>query len=384
MDDIQLDAQNALERITRHLSEGRGDDAKALIELHLPMIQEDLISLYALMTRVAVLGRDDNLLAKIIFSLRKNWKNLAPLEQLMIVQQEIRMTGRSDLASDLDQENREIAEEFRAFLESNPVPLRADEAARWLGSERALSFEDAADEVISAIRSQSPYSFVRMGDGEGRFMFNLDKHPGIRGRTLSTAQNIWFWNSSYFPTQEFFDELGNAYLNADLIGINPPYRIELKSRNDILGYLGVINGNKFVFSKSSGKSRIIENWAPALWDRANFFMRLFEEANEVSFISPHSSIVTVMSEKYPKKEITNVLIPSENHPLVAPGSMREPHYPRVYHEILDYIRGHPGKTFLVAGGVFGKIYCEHVKRVGGVAVDIGSLADTWMGLRTRG
>jgi hypothetical protein len=42
-----------------------------------------------------------------------------------------------------------------------------------------------------------------------------------------------------------------------------------------------------------------------------------------------------------------------------------------------------GELFLVAGGLLGKIYCDRIKRSGGVAIDIGSLIDAWLGAPTR-
>jgi len=37
----------------------------------------------------------------------------------------------------------------------------------------------------------------------------------------------------------------------------------------------------------------------------------------------------------------------------------------------------PGALFLVGAGVFGKVYCHWIKQRGGIAVDIGSIFDSW-------
>jgi len=55
----------------------------------------------------------------------------------------------------------------------------------------------------------------------------------------------------------------------------------------------------------------------------------------------------------------------------------------VYHETIDAIRRLKPEVCLVAGGVFGKIYCDEVKINGGVSIDIGSLVDRWVGIHTR-
>ena len=40
----------------------------------------------------------------------------------------------------------------------------------------------------------------------------------------------------------------------------------------------------------------------------------------------------------------------------------------------------PGALFLVGAGAFGKIYCHWIRDRGGIAVDIGSLFDSWAGV----
>ena len=36
-----------------------------------------------------------------------------------------------------------------------------------------------------------------------------------------------------------------------------------------------------------------------------------------------------------------------------------------------------GALFLVGAGAFGKIYCQWIKERGGIAIDIGSIFDSW-------
>ena len=37
----------------------------------------------------------------------------------------------------------------------------------------------------------------------------------------------------------------------------------------------------------------------------------------------------------------------------------------------------------ISAGMLAKIYCGVIRAAGGVAVDIGSVADTWAGVRSR-
>jgi hypothetical protein len=60
------------------------------------------------------------------------------------------------------------------------------------------------------------------------------------------------------------------------------------------------------------------------------------------------------------------------------------HYPDQFNTINCSIsRPLNGKLFLVAAGILGKFYCHTIKRNGGIALDIGSIADGWMNCDTR-
>jgi hypothetical protein len=40
-------------------------------------------------------------------------------------------------------------------------------------------------------------------------------------------------------------------------------------------------------------------------------------------------------------------------------------------------------VFLVAAGILGASYCNRIKQLGGIAINIGSVADVWAGVVTR-
>lgn len=66
----------------------------------------------------------------------------------------------------------------------------------------------------------------------------------------------------------------------------------------------------------------------------------------------------------------------------------EPHLPRHVPELFDFLCASievpfPGALFLVGAGPCGKVYCDVIKRRGGIAIDIGSVFDLWAGRLTR-
>ena len=62
----------------------------------------------------------------------------------------------------------------------------------------------------------------------------------------------------------------------------------------------------------------------------------------------------------------------------------EQHYPDRYGELIQGLEvPFRGAVFLVGAGAFGKVYCETIRRKGGIALDIGSLFDAWAGISSR-
>ena len=65
----------------------------------------------------------------------------------------------------------------------------------------------------------------------------------------------------------------------------------------------------------------------------------------------------------------------------VPGNVETIHYPDGYRELYEKLEvPFPGALFLVGAGAFGKIYCHWIKQRGGVAIDIGSICDSWAGI----
>ena len=68
-----------------------------------------------------------------------------------------------------------------------------------------------------------------------------------------------------------------------------------------------------------------------------------------------------------------------------PNDVPTPHYPDGFNEIGETLEvPYPGALFLVGAGICGKIYCHWIKERGGVAVDVGSMFDSWAGVGRTG
>ena len=175
--------------------------------------------------------------------------------------------------------------------------------------------------------------------------------------------------------------LKTSYRNADIAGYSPALRVELSFHNNILGYLGVNEGNKFLFGNTDAIAFFATNWINQELEWTKFYEEIDEHFDNLLLISPHSNLESHFSSHF-HGSIESIVIPSENHPLVNKSSIRAPHYPDIFLRVLDYA---PKKNALclIAGGIFGKIYCDYFKSKGCIAIDIRIIADFWMGIKTR-
>lgn len=87
-----------------------------------------------------------------------------------------------------------------------------------------------------------------------------------------------------------------------------------------------------------------------------------------------------LKEYFHIKQIESYIIAGESS---FPGRVTEPHYPDSFIEIMRSICVPKGGVFLVGAGILGKIYCEVIRQKGGIAIDIGSIFDSWLGIHSR-
>jgi hypothetical protein len=103
-------------------------------------------------------------------------------------------------------------------------------------------------------------------------------------------------------------------------------------------------------------------------------------------ISCHSGLPAKLKAAFGLKQIEYCQIPGEkqNEHILGSSAVAGQHFPERYEAVLrELSTPHCGKVFLVAAGILGKMYCDQIKIFGGVAIDVGSLADAWVGALTR-
>jgi hypothetical protein len=274
-------------------------------------------------------------------------------------------------------------QEHSAFLSDHAVDDSIKLAQNLLAGDRHIPIDAVGKRLLQAIRDGEPFLFTRIGDGEGRFLKNLENYPRLATETQRVSKVVWFWNSTFVPGSDFFEFLKEAYLDSDILGVNPPYRVEFEARNSWIGYAGVVIGNLFANENlQNRKFLMVENWALAVLEKNGFFNDLFDVARDISIISPHANMGDIVLEKFGRK-VECIRVPSENHSLLVSSSLTEPHYPDVFDKVMNQIKNSPPRVYLAAAGVYAKLYCKAAKDAGGIGIDVGSLIDRWAGLATR-
>jgi hypothetical protein len=102
----------------------------------------------------------------------------------------------------------------------------------------------------------------------------------------------------------------------------------------------------------------------------------------LGFVTCYPELEGVFRERAGVTETASVTVPMQASIAKVHRDIR--HYPDAYPTILEQLRPpYEGAVYIVAAGILSKAYCTAIKQRGGIAIDVGSVADVWMGARTR-
>ncbi len=263
------------------------------------------------------------------------------------------------------------------------------------------------DHILSHINSKTPYSLIRLGDGEGHFLpYDEQKRHAQKADQL-ISQKIW-WGKGQMSS-EAWEKIEPQYLaaleQADIIGIPDPIRcskVALRSQGDKAGesfesrgLLAVINR---VIKQASFKESHHKTVTPRLplltschihtqLEELGFWNLILDNIKSCSLISCHDSLPHLLQEQHGIHVQKFFHLPPENKYAQQMGlsaSTDSPHFPKQFEDICERLTvDGPGEVFIVAAGFLGKIYCHLIKQKGGIALDVGSVVDYWLNFKTR-
>lgn len=253
--------------------------------------------------------------------------------------------------------------------------------------------------VKSRLHEGRPFSLVRLGDGEAACLPYEPQLAAFAAHDARDRERIWWGEPLRRPLRSrIYSRLARALYDADCIGIPAVSRFlrELRlTREDALETSLTGRGLRAVLHcaenwdqlRSSGLFQPIFTSCHLhqdleLW---NFYDELFDGVGEVVLVSCHEELPDRMSERFGLKIAGHILLPPDRvtGPFLA---LRDnvPGLPSRLDSTIDELGDLPkGRLVLVGGGLLGKLIVSEARGRGGVALDIGSMFDHWLGLRTR-
>ena len=170
-----------------------------------------------------------------------------------------------------------------------------------------------------------------------------------------------------------------AIASADVLGV--PTAQALKTDHFHFGFLAEMNR---LVIRRDGRFFAGNNLERQLHDLIPFFSDLLQGQPFLGFIGCYPDLVERLGRFCGIQTTVSLFIPTDASKSFLPAPMRYGGAPFESWEraAADLVVPFPGAVFLVsATGPLAAIICGHIKQRGGIALDIGSLADYWEGYR---
>jgi hypothetical protein len=279
-------------------------------------------------------------------------------------------------------------------LENLPVPAFLDTD---ISSEQCRAFVGL---VRSRLSEGQPFSFVRIGDGEAAC---LPYEPRLATLAMADAKDrerIWWGEPLRHAEREWLaPRVAHAIWSADCIGIPTIARFvrELKlSQRDSLESNLTGRGLRSILYCVERLQELRPALLPlpaftschlhqelALW---NLYGELFDGGMEVVLVTCHPGAADWVGKTFGLRVVANLLMPPDEVTgpvLPARHGDRRP-LPQVLQEVAEAMGDLPRQRLVLVGaGYPGKWLIEVARSRGGVALDLGSVFDHWLGFRTR-
>jgi hypothetical protein len=309
------------------------------------------------------------------------------------------------------------AERLLRMIQGAPVHPRAASTIRWAAAIqsglRAQGgqclfdidiFRSEADAFVSEVRARlaarQPFAFIRIGDAEANalpYETGFAAHAGADadqretmwwGRTLDPASRARL-NARVLEAMLAADALALPDLSLILrdIRVDPmDQSADVASRRGIFAALRAFDEDG-VLRRSNAVGRMLTStyaqYDLARWD---LYKELFAGVNDAVAVSCHATLPGAMKALFGTTVAQNIVIPPRHASLKDFGMSGMG--PRILPEVLDDIIEEldsdlSGRLVIVGAGYAGKCIIRAAQERGGVALDLGSILDYWLGIATR-
>ena len=293
--------------------------------------------------------------------------------------------------------NADEAAEFIAYSQAFDRERCLAQFDQVVGSAKAYidttkTITPVRDTIIERVRSRTPASFVRMGDGEGNVLFHKwGRYEALSTYCLRKISKICFGSEDTIKDnfELFSDILLQAIDQADFVGgpergsIAASFEKPLDAL-DVRGVCGMRGMYNLMASEPPKPALRSTLWGATFYSRSMMphYGSFLNGLPFVGTVTCYEQLAPAIAAHFGIAQHASILIPMQAS--IAPQMGRANGHLEQYGAILDQIRPpFEGAVYIVAAGHLGKSYCSTIKQRGGIAIDVGSVADAWMGIRSR-
>ncbi len=323
---------------------------------------------------------------------------------------------RTRVPNDVEIE-RGVGERFLTMLDRSAVrPKPKSILRRVVALERALAssapmalFDTDISEaeclqfvalVHDRLASGTGFSFIRVGDGESSSLCYEGHLSKFEDADKADRERAW-WGAELATSErtKISRQVSSAIWNADCVGIPTVSRIlrdiklydddELESGRTGRGLRSIIHAFENSARAGAPHSPLQRFTSCHLHQdlaRWNLYPLLLGRSEEIVLVSCHPGLAATVEQRFGVHVAANILVPPRfaSIPLLRETPLASGALPDVIDRVADKLGDLPrNRLVLVGAGYLGKRLVDMAKERGGVALDLGSIFDHWVGVNTR-
>lgn len=282
--------------------------------------------------------------------------------------------------------NNRVHHEFSEYISEYSISMAVKSLRLAAAEGRFINVEELERMLFGAIEDGRSFSIARLGDGEGAWTY-ISAEDEIRYGTLYNENrrsflNDWFGDETLLYDESFLQfalRLQEDVVQNDVIGITDVDRLmhegRLMSMRGLTTSINLLREHGF-FSGMTGKSLYCSNSIHHDLHRRGSLIEAVK-GRKVGLISSHQNLGDILRKQGADIRFMH-LVPgdSRNFWRNAHGEIVK-QWPESYAEISQEICNSDlrGTVVLVAAGFVGKQYMPLIRQQGGVAIDVGYVAD---------
>jgi hypothetical protein len=266
-----------------------------------------------------------------------------------------------------------------------------------------ININECYQTLKTAINNKRPFSFLRLGDGEGALLdFNsyssieLVKYLGTHfGDQLSLSS-----------IEEIAKNLKKSIVDADILGVRDDIvnvkftHNNIESSDEFLRRfkasfhlrnvdknLPLVDAKRIAMLHKNltdiplkPTSKLFSQWAHYDLHAQGALASLLKGEKKLGLINANSKVAKAMENGF-GVPIQHIAVSDK---FELQNSSQYAFYPNSYNKATAQLDDKlDGMVFIVAAGLVGKSYCYEIKQRGGIALDFGALVDCWAGKFSR-